>query len=152
MTTITRSKAKSTTSVVEEFKQHLVLKIEAATLTARADKLKSNLKALIPTLPGSYENESGSKFWDLPETLTLLGQSFKGMELRASTSTTFNEDEAEKILKKKGVYEEALSTYVDQDKVYRLVADGKITEKELDKMFETSDVRYAFWPVKGEVL
>jgi hypothetical protein len=71
--------------------------------------------------------------------------------MRRSVSTVFNEETAEPILKRKGVLDEALSTYIDQEKVYRLLAEGKISEKDIEKMFEEKE-SFAFWPVEGEVL
>lgn len=133
------------------FTQHLVLKLESALVVKRSEALKTKLKEFLTK--GSdkiYVNEHGSKFYDLPESFTFMGKTFKGMELRRSAPVTFNEETAVKILKKKGVYEEALSTYVDQEKVHRLLAEEKITEADLDKMFD-EDEKWAFWPVEGEV-
>jgi hypothetical protein len=138
---------------VQAFKEHLALKKEAATIGSRADAQKKRLKEWLPDAPGAYTSETGSVFYDLPETVEVAGEPYKGMELRRSVKSTFNEDTADEILTAKGaaIHRAALSTYVDQEKVLRLVAEGKISEEELDKMFDTTET-YAFWPVKGEVL
>ncbi len=136
---------------VEVFRQHLGVKHEAGLLTKRADALKKTLKEFIPGAAAAYTNEQGSLFLDLDETIEVGGQPYKGMELRRSVPVKFDEEAAEKILTRKGVLEEAQSSYIDQEKIYTLLAQGKITEKDLDKMFVEGEA-FAFWPVKGEVL
>lgn len=148
MATTVRRKA---FNAVDTFKQHLVLKAEASTITSRSNALKTRLKEYLPQAPEAYTNDTGSIFVDLEETVEVNGQPFKGMEMRRSVGTKFNEETAEKILARKGVLAEAQSSYVDQEKVYTLLAQEKITEKDLDKMFEETET-FAFWPVKGEVL
>lgn len=148
--TITRRKAPSLKEQIETFRQHLVLKDEAKTITSRSEALKKRLKEWLPVASEAYEDERGSRFVDLDETVEVNGQPYKGMELRRSVSVQFDEDVAEAILKRKKVYEEALSTYVDQDKVRALHQTGALTDGDLDKMFVEKE-SFSFWPVKGEV-
>jgi hypothetical protein len=141
---------------VTTFREHMVLKAEGSRITKRATALKDRLKKWLPEAPEGYENEKGSVFVDLEETLEVDGKAYRGMELRKSVSTKFDEEEAARILnlktaKDKTILADAQSSYIDQDKVYRLLAEGRITEKDLDKMFKESE-SYAFWPVEGEVL
>lgn len=153
MTTSVRRKAATQIDPVQTFTEHIMLKRQGATITTRANGLKDRLKKWFLESPTDdvYENENGSRFFDFPDTVSDGKDEYKGMELRRSVSTAFDEEEAEKILKRKGVYQEALTPVLDQDKIYVLVQEGKITEKDLDKMFVQSE-KYAFWPVKGEVL
>lgn len=152
MTSVKRRGTSPAFNPFETLSQHLVLKSEAKTITSRADSLKAKLKAWLPD-NWTSQNENGSLFWDAPETITdLKGVSYSGMELRkAQPEPLFNEEKAEKILRRKGVLDEALSSYVDQDKVYLLVQEGKITEADLDKMLDPQDPTWSFWPVTGEV-
>jgi hypothetical protein len=141
---------------VTTFREHMVLKAEGSRITKRATALKDRLKKWLPEAPEGYENEKGSVFVDLEETLTVDGKSYRGMELRRSVSTKFDEDEAAKVLRRKQekdptILADAQSSYIDQDKIYRLVAEGRITEKELAKMLPESE-SFAFWPVEGEGL
>jgi hypothetical protein len=147
----TTVKRKTAFNPVEAFREHLILKTQAATIGSRSEALKKRLKEWLPSAAEGYSNEGGSVFVDLDETVEVNGQPYKGMELRRSVSPQFNEETAEKILKRKGVYEKALTPVLDQDKVYRLVQEGEITETDLDKMFEDKET-LAFWPVKGEVI
>lgn len=131
------------------FQEHIVLKREGKVITARADKLKATLKGLFDSL-NVYVSDSGSKFYDFASTISDGKVDYKGMELRRSVSSVFVEDEATKILQRKGVYNEALTPVLDQEKIWRLLAEGKITEKDIEKMF-TDKESFAFWPVEGEV-
>ena len=151
MTTVTRRKA-TKIDPVATFREHIVLKTQGASITARAEALKGRLKEAFASLPGVYENENGSKFFDFPETVSDGKADYKGMELRRSVPSHFDEEVATAILKRKGVYEEALTPVLDQEKVYRLLQEGKITEKDMDKIIVKDDPRWAFYPVKGEVL
>lgn len=134
----------------QTFQEHIVLKREAKTLQTRADKLKATLKTLFTSGLPTYENDNGSKFYDFASTISDGKTDYKGMELRRSVSSLFNEDEATKILQRKGVYNDALTPVLDQEKVWRLMAEGKISEKDIEKMF-TEKESFAFWPVEGEV-
>ena len=151
-TRVSRKKPLSRSEVFTSFKEHITLKSQAATITARSEKLKKDLKTWLAD-NFDVENEQGSKFVNFPETvLDSKGVAYSGMELRRSVpSPLFDEEKAERILEKKGLLEEALSTYVDQEKVYRLLQEGKISERDLDRMQFQGDPSWAFWPVKGEV-
>lgn len=146
----TTVKRRSKVDPVGLFAEHIVLKREGSVIVARAEALKKKIKDWFEETDEAYENEQGSKFFDFPQTVSDGKVEYKGMELRRSVSPRFLEDKAEAILKRKGVYAEALTPVIDQDKVYRLVQEGKITEKDLDKMFEDKET-FSFWPVKGEV-
>lgn len=135
----------------QTFREHILLKAQGATITTRAEALKTRLKDAFDSFANLYVSDSGSKFFDFAETISDGKVDYKGMEMRRAVNTTFNETKAELILRRKGVYEEALTPVLDQDKVYVLAAEGKISEKEVDEMFEKTE-RFSFYPVKGEVL
>lgn len=151
MPTSVRRKPAVTVDPVQTFREHIVLKLQGATLTVRAEALKDRLKEKFSDFSNVYENENGSKFFDFPETITDGKNDYKGMELRRSAPVTFNEEKAELILRRAGVYEEALTPVIDQEKIARLQQEGKISESDMDEMFETGE-RWSFYPVKGEVL
>jgi hypothetical protein len=149
----TQIKRNTQQAVESVFAEHITLKRQGSVLNTRAEALKKKLKEWFTSTASDdvYENENGSKFYDFPETISDGKETYKGMELRRSVGTKFNEEAATKILQRKGVYNEALTPVLDQDKIYVLLQEGKITEKEIDKMFEETE-SFAFWPLKGEVL
>jgi hypothetical protein len=149
----TQIKRNTQQAVESVFAEHITLKRQGSVLNTRAEALKKKLKDWFTSTASDdvYENENGSKFYDFPETISDGKETYKGMELRRSVGTKFNEEAATKILQRKGVYNEALTPVLDQDKIYVLLQEGKITEKDIDKMFEETE-SFAFWPLKGEVL
>lgn len=161
MTTTIKRKPKSAVEAVDPkqtFAQHILLKREASTLTTRSNSLKDRLKKWFNDRASDeiYENEKGSLFFDFDETISDGKDEYRGMELRRSTTVKFDEEVAEQILARKAkkdptILEDAQSAYIDQEKIYRLVQEGRITQAELDKMMPESE-SFAFWAIKGEVL
>ena len=150
MTTVKRG---SKFNVVQTFTEYIGLKTDSEKLATRAKTLNSRIKDWFPTARGTYQNENGSLFFDFDETVTVAGQDYKGVENRRRVSTVFNEGKAEVLLTAKGeaVRKQALSTYVDQEKLAVLVQKGLISEEELDSLFEEKET-FSLYPVKGEVL
>ena len=151
MTTTVRRQA---SDVEQTFTEHLSLKADAKRLQTRSDNLKKRLKEGFDKLPGVYTNENGSKFFDLTRAIVVAGKTFVGMEMRRTVRTVFDEEAAERVLNRKAkkdtsILEDAQSSYIDQDKIYRLHQEGRITDKELESMFDSSE-SFAFWPVEGE--
>lgn len=150
---VTKVKRATALNPAQVFAEHIVLKRQASTISTRANGLKDRLKKWFLETPSDdvYENDQGSRFLDFPETISDGKDDYRGMELRRSASQVFDEEEAEKIVRRKGLYEEATEPVLSQDKIFRLHQEGKISEKEIDKMFSEKE-SFAFWPVKGEVL
>ena len=141
---------------VATFAEHLALKTDAKRISTRSEALKKRLKEWMPTAPGKYVNDKGSIFVDLPEVVHVGGKAYGGMEMRRSVSTSFNEEKAAALLERKSkkdpkIVEEATSTvtYIDQDKIAALQQAGRITEKEVDSLFD-DDESFAFWPVEAD--
>lgn len=147
------SRKKPASDWVEDFRQHITMKLTGKKATEVADKYKKNLKALFDTRKPDYVDEQGSKYIWLPQTVKAGGKSFKGVKLLRSVTPYFDEKKAESVLKRKNLLESALTQpppFIDQDKIRILQQEGEISEKELDSMFG-EDESWAFWSVEGEV-
>lgn len=139
---------------VQTFTEFIGLKTDSEKLANRANTLKSRLKEYLQSpSSGAYENENGSLFLDFDETITVGGTDYKGVENRRVVRTAFNEGKAEVLLAAKGedVRKQAVSEYIDQEKLAVLVQKGLISEEELDSLFEEKE-SFSLYPVKGEVL
>jgi hypothetical protein len=152
-TTVKRKKTKTAdwVTAAADFRQQLVWKNEAAKLTERSEKIRKKIKAAFSSF-ATRTNDQGSQFVDFAQTVEVDGVAYKGMENRRTVPVEFDEDVAEKVLKRKKLLDQALSTYIDQDKVLVLHQTGALTEKELDSMFVSGDEKWALWAVKGEVI
>lgn len=155
---VTKVKRATALNPVQTFSEHIVLKRQASTITTRANALKDTLKKWFLESPSAdvYENENGSKFFDFDETVSDGKDDYKGMELRRAVSNVFDEETAEKILLRKvkkdpDIIADSQSVYFDQDKIFRLVQEGRLSEKDVEEMF-TEKESFAFWPIKGEVI
>jgi hypothetical protein len=133
----------------QTFFQQRTLKTEAEALKKRADALATRLKDFIAS-NFAYTSDSGSQFIDFDDTVEVDGVKYKGLERRRSVKTPFNEEKATKILKRKGLYEKALSSFLDEEKVYLLAQEGELSAKDIDAMLDETET-WALWPVKGEV-
>ncbi len=145
----TKVKKASAFNPEQTFTEHINLKVEAARLTTRSNSLKTRLKDSFASLRGVTENEKGSKFFYFKSPIFAGKKNYIGMENRRQVSTVFNEEEAEKRLRAKGVYAEALSPVIDQNKIYVLHQEGKLSAEDIDAMF-TDKETWAFWPIEGD--
>lgn len=136
--------------VEEGFRQFILAKLQAESLDKEAEKYKKTLKDVFAVRTDDT-SETGSKFIWFGQTVKAMGKVFRGMELRKRQGTDiFNDVEAEKILKRLGLYEQALTSFLDQDKILVLHAEKKISVAQLNKMYTTPEPTWAFYPVEGE--
>jgi len=132
--------------IVGKFVQFLGLQHEQAELKKRVEALKKELSTFADD-NGVVDDEMGHLVYDLDEPVDTPKGRYRGFMRQRRVSNVFNEDKGEKFLRRKGLYDQCLSTYLDQDKVARLYADDKITEKEWDALFDSNET-WAFVPVK----
>lgn len=137
---------------VADFTQHIRLKNDAKTISARADKIKASLKKWLADATDVVVGETGSRFFYFDQTVTdNSGKPYKGMELRKSAgSSTFDEDKAMKIAERKGIVADVTVPVIDQDLWYRAIQSGKITTREADSAIHVGEPSWAFWPIDGE--
>jgi hypothetical protein len=123
-------------------------KKRADDLTKANGLLKTSMMAAI--VKDGEADEKGSLFLDLPTTVTVAGQTFRTLKRERRVSTSFSEDQATKILTKKGLLARCIKMVptFDQDEVYVLNQQGLITDKELDSMLVESE-SWAFKPLAG---
>jgi hypothetical protein len=91
----------------------------------------------------------------LETPLTVYGTTYVALKKERRASPIFLEDVAEEILTAKGLLEEAQTTvtpepytYLDNDKIYVLNQEGKLTDDEIDAMMDET-ITWALIPVKG---
>lgn len=126
--------------------EFLGLKNQIAALTKRQDETKKTLKATVESL--GFEDDKGHRRLEFDEPMvTPDGQKCTGLINQKRTTQVLNDEVAEKILKKKGIYEECVETIevLQPDLITKALYQGRLTEAEVDKMFSTSVV-WAFIP------
>jgi hypothetical protein len=120
--------------VRDEVDKWYALKRQVNLVTGKLEQGKNALKGLVQKY-GIADPKTGSLFLDLEEP---VGDSkIRRLKNQRSETTTVNDEEAEKILRRKGLWEEMTETItvVDQSRVFAAYYDNKITDDELARMF-----------------
>jgi hypothetical protein len=129
--------------------EFLSIKFEVATLTERQDILKKDLMSEVAK--NGEPDEKGNLFLELPTPVTVHGQTFGTLKRERRVSIVFDAEVAEQILVSHGLLEAATTIpepvpFLDQDKIYVLHQEGKLTEEEIDSMFNEHE-SFAFKPL-----
>lgn len=115
--------------------EFLTLKRESDLIGKRMTDIK---KSIMEVLANQEEtDEKGSKFYGLSKPIESGGKTYTTLKRERVLTQMVDEDEAETILTKKGLYDECLvlEPRLDHDKVYALYQEGKISEAEIDRIF-----------------
>lgn len=138
--------------ITARFTQFLTLKSTAAAMTTRADILKKDLGAHADANGTVEEEDKGHKVVRLPQPIQVGDTRYVGfMRQKRTPDPTFNEERAEELCESKGFdREDYISTqeYVDQEKVYRLYAEDRLTDEEMKSLLDQADPTWAFVPMK----
>jgi hypothetical protein len=145
----TKTVSRPRAGVPGKFAQFVSLKASAKELTDRANDIKNEL--MVWAEKNAKPDEKGHLVHTLAASVVAGGATFSGFMRQRKVKELFNEDRATDLLVGKGIPASQFTstlTYVDQDKVARLYADGKITEAEFDSLIDKT-VEWAFVPVKA---
>lgn len=136
-------------------KEFCGLKANDAAAKTRLDETKKVLSSTVEI--DGYEDDKGHfridfdkpvevQHWDT-KAKAIVTRVCSGLLRQRRVSQSLNEEAAEKILRKKGIYDECTTTItvIEPDAITKAYYQGKLTEAELDKMFSTS-VTWAFIP------
>jgi hypothetical protein len=129
-------------SVRQLVDQWYAFRRQAATLGEKVEIQKAKLKKMVER-HGTVDPTTGSIFLELDEPVS--DRKIFTLKNQCRTSTSLNADKAERILRRKGIWQDVLKTIEvpDTDKIYAAYYDKQITEDELDQMFPKS-TNYAF--------
>jgi hypothetical protein len=142
-------------ALVLAIKEFCGLKAHDSATKLRMDDGKKLLNVTVEN--DGYEDDKGHYRLDLDKPVEvevwdtkakkIVTKICTGLMRQRRTSQLLNEEVAEKILKKKGLYDDCTETVtvLVPDQITKLMYQGKITESEVDKMFSTS-VTWAFIP------
>ncbi len=141
-----KKKAAKRKIISDRVYEYLALKSQAAMISARVD---THRKDLMETLTAEGEtDERGHQRITLDEPIEMsvyspskgewVDQVVNQVKRQKNVSNLFLEDEAMTLLEEKNLVKEATKTvtFVDQDALYALQQEGKISEAELRALFE----------------
>jgi hypothetical protein len=95
-------------------------------------------------------DHTGSRFLTLTKPVTIGDDTYTELKAEARHVTVIDEEYAEELIDKKKLRERCFKTIevLDQDEIYAAHQDGKITDEELDLIFQET-VSYSLKPLKG---
>ena len=124
-------------------RRFLTLKGRITDLAVEQDEIKKELSELVDST--GTPDEKGNIWLSLPEEI----DGIISLQRQRKTSRSLDESYAERILRKKGLYDRCykMVPVLDEGEVMAAHYDGLISEEEIDEMFPTK-VSYAFIPSK----
>lgn len=99
---------------------------------------------------GTVDEEKGHRIINLPAPVEVGGKVYTGFMRQRRVSQEFNEEKAQALCEQRGFNKDdyvSVQEYVDQDKIYRLYAEDKITDDEMKELISENET-WAFVPVK----
>lgn len=131
--------------LAEKFRQWAVRKQRVEVETTRMNKLRDSIVEEI-ILRGDRD-EKGNTVLRLPTPVVVGDKSYEDLKREARISTTLSEERALALAKDKGLEAEVVvhTPTIDLDALYAVHADGRLTEAEIEALFDTK-VSYAFKP------
>lgn len=126
------------------FSEWVGLKRQRETFEKREAELKKQLAAIVET--DGYTDDKGSEYLDFPEPI----EGFAGMKRERRVIQSMDEEKALEVLAKKKLTSLCTKTItvVDEDAVQAAFYDGKLTQDDVDAMFNVR-INYAFIPRKS---
>lgn len=112
--------------------EYLTLKEQDKTNKIREDEISTQAKELIKEL--GFEDEKKNV------TLDTANVSFK---IECRRSPILNIEKAEKVLKRRGIYDKATKIVLDPVKIEQLHLDGSLTDADLEVFMEEKEI-FAF--------
>ncbi|MFD4858453.1 hypothetical protein [Streptomyces atratus] len=129
----------------EKVRQWALMKAQNETMTTRMNKLRDEIMADI-VLYGD-KDEKGSTSLRLNVPVVVGNKTYEELKREARISTTLNEERALVLAETKGIAHDVVVHVptIDMDALYAAHADGRVSEEEIDALFDTK-VTYAFKP------
>ncbi|MFH9606839.1 hypothetical protein [Streptomyces sp. NPDC017448] len=127
----------------EKVRQWALLRQQNKLLTTRMNKLRDELMEVI--LLRGDQDEKGSTRLSLTSPVVVGEKTYDELKREARISTTLNEDRALALAVEKNIQAEVVVQVptIDMDALYEAHASGKVSEEEIDSLFDTT-VNYAF--------
>lgn len=126
------------------FGEWVGLKKNRETLQKREDELKKQLSAVVES--EGYTDDKGSEYFDFAQPI----DGFVGMKRERRVIQSLDEGKAFEVLAEKGLTKLCTRTItvVDEEAVQAAFYDGKLTQDDIDAMFQVR-INYAFIPRKS---
>lgn len=134
---------KQESDLLKKIREFLNYKSQIDKLTKASNEIKGDLMEAVE-LHGEEDTE-GHYWLNLPEEIN----GYSSLQRQRRVSKKFDMEEAERILKERGLYETCVEMVpmVNEEKVLAALYTGQISEEEIDAMYPKT-VTWAFVPSK----
>ena len=132
-----------TNPLLAKIRMFLSYKTQIDRLTKSSNELKSDLMDAV--VQHGEEDSDGHVWLSLPEEI----EGYTSLQRQRRISKKFDMDEAERILKERGLYDTCVEMVpmVNEEKVLAALYTGQISEEEIDAMYPKT-ITWAFVPSK----
>ena len=140
---VSASSEESKNPLLAKVRQFLSYKNQIDSLTKSSNEIKGELMEAVE-LYG--EEDSEGHYWlSLPEEIS----GYNSLQRQRRVTKKFDMEEAEAILKKRGLYDQCVEMVpmVNEEKVLAALYNGLISEEEIDSMYPKT-ITWAFVPKK----
>lgn len=140
---------KRSTGIAGRLLQFLTLKHEVEQQEERLGTIKKDLSATVEE--DGYTDDKGNYWFDLDEPVEFDGKTYRRIKREARVSERLDEETAETILRKKGLYDECTTTIVvlDEEAISKAYFQKRLSAADMDKMFPKTTT-WAFKPIAGK--
>lgn len=130
--------------ILARFTEYAGLRSQREMLQKREDEIKKELNAAVEEL--GWKDDQDHEYLNFPEPIA----GYEGLKRTCRKYPTLNVEAAEKILRKKGLYEQCTREVIelDEDLIRAAHFEGQLTQKDIDNMFSWR-INYAFTPEKS---
>lgn len=138
-----RDVSKQEDPILTRIRQFLNYKVQIDKLTKASNEIKGELMEVVEE---QGEQDTEGHFWyQLPEEI----EGYSSLQRQRRVIKKFDMEEAERILKERGLYEDCVEMVpmVNEEKVLAALYTGKISEEEIDAMYPKT-ISWAFVPSK----
>lgn len=140
---------KRSTGITGRLLQFLTLKKAVEDQEERLGTLKKDLSVSVEE--DGYVDDKGNYWLDLDEPVEFDGKTYRRIKREARVSERLDEEVAEQILRKKGLYDECTVQIVvlDEEAISKAYFQKRLSPADMDKMFPKSTT-WAFKPIAGK--
>jgi hypothetical protein len=134
---------KQESELLTKIREFLNYKTQIDKLTKASNEIKGDLMEAVEL---SGEEDTEGHYWlQLPEEIS----GYTSLQRQRRVTKKFDMEEAERILKERGLYEDCVEMVpmVNEEKVLAALYTGKISEDEIDSMYPKT-ISWAFVPSK----
>lgn len=143
------------TAFLHDVQLYLYHRAEETAAKKTREKVAGTIRDYIRAHGSTEQDDDGNEITGnivcaFPAPVTVGGKTYTGMELRKKRNIVFDDDAAIELADRLGITRDTIGHYeyiVDQEALYVLNQQGRITDDDIDSLLAEGDPSYSLWPV-----